>query len=95
MLTAEACVETRDPARYLAQFCKHAAAMSEHAPAMLRRHALGARAHAASGALVRGEVQLSVECSETTGVVEFTPWGKCTISVDGDRLMLRADAAPE
>jgi hypothetical protein len=38
-------------------------------------------------------VQLSVECSETSGVVEFTPWGRCTISVDGDsRLLLRADA---
>jgi hypothetical protein len=92
MLTADATVETNDPARYLAQFCKHAAAMGEHAPAILRRHALGASAHASGGALVRGEVQLAVECSDTNGVVRFTPWGQCTITVDGDRLLLRADA---
>jgi hypothetical protein len=93
MLTSEATVETSDPARYLAQFCKHAAAMSEHAPAMFRRHAPGALAHAGGGALLRGGVQLSVECSDTSGVVEFTPWGRCTISVDSDsRLLLRVDA---
>jgi hypothetical protein len=93
MLTSEASVELGSPGRYLAQFCKHAAAMNQHLPAMLRRHAPGALAHAGGGALVGGEVQLDVECSETSGVVEFTPWGKCTISVDGDsRLLLRVDA---
>jgi hypothetical protein len=92
MLSSEATVETNDPARYLAQFCKHAAAMGEHAPTMLRRHAQGARAHMSGGELARGELQLSVECSETSGAVKFTPWGQCTIAVDGERLLLRADA---
>jgi hypothetical protein len=95
MLTSEASVQTTDPGRYLAQFCKHAAAMNDHAPAMFRRHAPGAPAPAGVDALTGGGMRLSVDCSETTGVVEFTPWGKCTISVDGDRLLLRADAAPE
>jgi hypothetical protein len=92
MLTSEASVETSDPGRYLAQFCKHAAAMNEHAPAMFRRHAMGALGHAGGGAFVGGGVQLSVDCSETSGVVEFTPWGKCTILVDDGKLRLRANA---
>jgi hypothetical protein len=93
MLTSEASVATGDPRRYLAQFCKHAADMNEHAPAMVKRHALGALAHAGGGALVGGGVQLRVDCSETTGVVEFTRRGKCTISVDGDsKLLLPVDA---
>jgi hypothetical protein len=67
--------------------------MNEHAPTMFKRHTLGALAHAGGGALVGGGVKLRVDCSETTGVVEFTPWGKCSISVDGDsKLLLRADA---
>jgi hypothetical protein len=93
MLSSEASVQTSDPGRYLAQFCKHAAAMNEHAPAMSKRHALGALAHAGGSVSVGGGVQLRVDCSETIGVVEFTPWGRCTISVDGDsKLLLRADA---
>jgi len=92
MLTAEATVETNDPARYLAQFCKHAAAMREHAPAMLRRHSSGARAHTRGGASAQGEVQLAVECSDTNGVVKFTPWGQCTIAVEGGNLLLRVEA---
>jgi hypothetical protein len=92
MPTAEASVETKDPARYLAQFCKHAAAMNQHAPAMLRPHTPGARTPASAGDLAQGEVHLTVECSETYGVVTFTPWGRCSISVDGNLLRLRADA---
>jgi len=92
MLTSEASVETSEPARFLAQFCKHAAAMNEHAPTMLQRHALAARAHASGSALARRDVQLSVNCSETSGVVKFVPWGQCTISIEGNMLLLRADA---
>jgi SAM-dependent methyltransferase len=92
MLSAEASVETTNPARYLAQFCKHSAAIGEHAPTMFGRHSLAAGAHASGGASGRGEVQLSIECSETSGVVKFTPWGQCTITVDGNTAFLRADA---
>ena len=92
MLTAEARLQTGDPGRYLAQFCKHAAAMNEHGPAMIRRHAQRARAHAGGGALVRGEVHLSAECSATQGVITLSPWGRCTISVESDALLLSVES---
>ena len=88
MLTAEARVQTSDPARYVAQLCKHAAAMGEHGPALFRRHMQQARAHAGGGALMRGEVHLSAECSATQGVITLVPWGRCTVSVDADSLLL-------
>jgi hypothetical protein len=88
MLTAEARVQTSYPGRYLGQLCNHAAAMNEHGPAMIRRHAQRARAHAGGGALVRGEVHLTAECSDTHGVITLKPWGRCTISVESDGLLL-------
>lgn len=92
MLTAESSVETGDPRRYLGQLCRHAAAMGEHGPAMMRRHAQRAGAQAGGGALLRGEVQLKAECSPTSGVITFIPWGRCTISVNADGLLLRAES---
>jgi hypothetical protein len=92
MLTAEARVQTSDPGRYLAQLCNHTAAMNKHGPAMIRRHAQRARAHAGGGALLRGEVHLSAECSATHGVITLNPWGRCTISVESDGLLLSVES---
>jgi hypothetical protein len=92
MLTAEARVQTSDPGRYLAQLCNHATAMNQHGPAMLRRHAQRARAHAGGGALLRGEVQLTAECSDTHGVITLKPWGRCAISVESDGLLLSVES---
>jgi len=86
MLAVEAQIETERPSRYLVQFCKHAASMGggHHGP---RTH-LG-------NALARREVQVHADWSDTHGVVNFTPWGQCTITANADTLTLRVEATDE
>jgi hypothetical protein len=88
MLTAEAQIETEHPGRYLAQLCRHAAAMSG-----TRGHRF--RSHARGDAPARPEVQLHAEWSDTRGSVRFDPWGQCTIQASANRLVLRVQAADE
>jgi hypothetical protein len=86
MLTAEARINTDRPQRYLAQICKHAAAMSGE----------GHRARMHSGDRAeRQALDVHAECSDTRGAVTFTPWGTCVITADGTTLTLRIEATDE
>lgn len=90
MLTSEATVTVDRPGRYLAQFCRHAAAMG--------RTGGGHRSpgHAGRAALARGELQIHSEHTETHGVVTISPWGRCTLHATTDTtLVLRVDATDQ
>ncbi|MEU8274880.1 DUF2218 domain-containing protein [Microbispora bryophytorum] len=78
-------IQTERAGRYLAQFCKHAAAMGGGHTARL--HQLGPAA--------RREVRVTAEWSDTGGTVTFTPWGACTLSADTGTLTVRVDAPDE
>jgi hypothetical protein len=41
---------------------------------------------------MRGEVHVSAECSATHGVLTLNPWGRCTISVESDGLLLSVES---
>jgi hypothetical protein len=86
MLTAEARIDTDRPERYLAQICKHAAAM-------------GAGGHRArmhgGGHPEREKLDVHAEWSEARGSVTFAPWGSCAITADGRVLTLRVEAVDE
>jgi hypothetical protein len=70
-------------ARYLSQFCKHAAAMGRggHTPRMHTHHNSDT-----SG------VRVEAEWFDTHGVVTFTPWGRATLDATDDLLTIRIDA---
>ncbi len=87
MLTAEAQIETGRPGRYLAQLCKHAAAMGSARGHQARMHG--------GGTLADRQVQVHAEWSDTHGVVRFVPWGQCVIEASADRLTLRVEATDE
>lgn len=82
----QAQIQTERASRYLVQFCKHAAA-------------LGGGSHTSRMHLhrpmARGEVQVTAEWSDTSGMVTFTPWGQVTLAADNGILTLRIDAADE
>jgi len=83
MPSLQAQIQTERASRYLAQFCKHAAAMGAggHGPRM--------HVH---GMMARREVQVAADWSDTGGTVTFTPWGRCTLGADASTLTLRIDA---
>ena len=80
MLSAEACVQTERPSRYLVQLCQH----FSHKGGFLghRRPAFLTPEH------------MNVEWTENHGMVSFG-WGRCTMQADPDTLMLRAEADNE
>ncbi|MEU8174972.1 DUF2218 domain-containing protein [Microbispora hainanensis] len=79
-------IPTERAGRYLAQFCKHAAAMGGGGhTARLHPH----------GPAARREVQVTAEWSDTSGTVTFTPWGECTLTAEADVLTVRIDAPDE
>jgi hypothetical protein len=84
MPTAEAAIDTPRAARYVAQFGKHARAMTGH----------GMRVHG-SDPLARGEVDLHVECSDDQVVVTLDPWGSATLRAQDDRLTVRAEGTDQ
>jgi hypothetical protein len=83
MLIAEARITTERPSRYLAQFCRHAAALGSgrHGPWM----------HPGNE-LARGEVQVHADWTDTHATLTFNPWGRCTITAETNTLMFRAQA---
>jgi len=83
VLTAEAHIETDRPGRYLAQICKHAAAMGEGDHRARMHHGRGSEAH---------ELDVRAEWSDTRGAVTFTPGGTCSLTADGTTLTLRIEA---
>ncbi|MFI7040859.1 DUF2218 domain-containing protein [Microbispora rosea] len=78
-------IQTERAGRYLAQFCKHAAAMGGGHAARLHQH----------GPAARREVRVTAEWSDTSGTVTFTPWGACTLTADAGTLTVRVDASDE
>jgi hypothetical protein len=87
MPIAECRIDTERPGRYLAQFCKHAAAMGSPRGHRLRLHGDHPAAH--------DHVQLHAEWSATEGTVSFDPWGRCLLRVESDMLFVRVQAADE
>lgn len=82
----EAHIPTDRADRYLVQFCRHAAAMGGGG------HTARMHLHAT---MVRREVQVAAQWSETSGTVTFAPWGRCTLAADASTLTLRIDAVDE
>jgi hypothetical protein len=82
----QAQIQTERASRYLVQFCKHAAAMGRggHTPRM--------HLHTP---MVRGEVQVAAEWSDTSGTVTFKPWGRCTLSADDGTITVLIDAVDD
>ncbi|KAB8185256.1 DUF2218 domain-containing protein [Microbispora catharanthi] len=85
MPTLHAQIQTERAGRYLAQFCRHAAAMGGGHTARLHPH----------GPAARREVRVAAEWSDTSGTVTFTRWGECTLTADADTLTVRIDARDE
>ena len=90
-------VQTRIPtgnaARYLAQLCKHASAISGGGAGghmRLMRHAR----HGADPA-GHGPITITVERSDTSGVIRFEPHGRCVLEATGTELVVRIEAAEE
>jgi hypothetical protein len=87
MPIAEARITTERPGRYLAQFCKHAAAMGSARGREVRLHGGPAAAH--------DSVQLHAEWSAIEGAVSFDPWGRCRLRAESDMLVVRVEAADD
>jgi hypothetical protein len=87
MATSDARVQTDRPGRYLAQLCKHAAAMGR-----ARRHS--PRAHLQQMLQMR-EVRVDAEWSGDQGAITFAPWGRCMAAAEPGALSLHAEAADE
>ena len=85
MLIAEARVETERPSRYLVQLCRHFSHNGRHL-----RHGLGTQPIGDEQA--HGDVRVRVEWSEAHGIVNFSPWGQCTMQATPNTLALRAEA---
>jgi hypothetical protein len=91
MPTAEARIDTDRPSRYLVQLCRHIGHMGD--PSRRFRHRPAAP-HVNEEE--RGDVQLSiVESSDTHAVIDFAPWGRCTMRAEPNVLTLRVDATDE
>jgi hypothetical protein len=86
MPTSQATVRTDRASRYLVQFCKHATAMGGTG-----RH----RRIQLPGMPVHPEVEARADCSDTHGVITFTPGGRCTIEADATTLTVRIEATDE
>jgi hypothetical protein len=92
MPTAEARVETARSSRYLVQLCQHIGHMGDPSRHFRRRPA----ASHAGDEQARRDVRMSiVESSDTHAVVDFAPWGRCTMDAIPDALTLRVDAGDE
>ncbi|GAM48964.1 hypothetical protein NSK11_contig00097-0020 [Nocardia seriolae] len=96
MPSSEARISTDRPARYLAQFCKHAAAMAD---TMNGARAHRFRPHGGTGehepahqVAARGELTVRAASEGNDGTVEFTPWGRAALHADATTLTIRIDA---
>jgi hypothetical protein len=89
MPALEARIETARAGRYLAQLCKHAAAMGSARGHRLRAHPGGQADAPPAG------VQPHAEWSGTGGVISFGPAGRCTVRAGENMLTVRAEAATD
>ncbi|MEU0946879.1 DUF2218 domain-containing protein [Streptomyces canus] len=90
MPTAQACVETERPSRYLVQLCKHFSNKGRHLGQRLHGHS-GGDGHALAEMRVAAE-QAQVEWSDTEGHVAL-PWGRITLRATPGALLLHVEAA--
>lgn len=82
--TVQARIETDRATRYLTQLIKHATAMA------------GTGGHRIPGHKpITDEVEVTIESSETDGVIAFGSWGRCTLHAGTDALTAHIDAADE
>ena len=90
-LTAEAVIQTANPAEYIARPCRHASQMSAHAtqPGRHLRH----RPRGPRGGDAPPEVR-HAEWSDTEGTVTLN-WGRWSLQAAGRTLAVRAEAADE
>lgn len=97
MPTIEARIATDTPARYLRQFCRHAAAMGERRARGLPPHKGAATGPPGATGLPGGPggMRVHVEASETTGTVAFDPLGRCVIHVGDMSLVVRVEAVDD
>lgn len=79
MPTAETRIATDRAPRYLAQLCKHAAAIADTA------------AHG-NGAHPGGHAGVSAQWTDTRGVITFAPYGTCTLEAGESDLVVRVEA---
>ena len=97
MPTSQATIETDRPGRYLAQLCRHAAAMGEtgggHRPRLHGGHRR--RVQGAGTAPASAELRVSAEWSDTHGIVTLAPWGRCSMEATDHTLTLRVDATDD
>lgn len=80
MLSVQARIKTDSARRYIAQLCRHATAMVGDGGHRFGRHAA-----------VTDEVDVSVESSESEGVIDFGSWGRCTVRAEPGALTARID----
>jgi hypothetical protein len=81
----QARIATGRAARFLTQFCKHAAAMGGPRTHRFRMHGRSSGAH--------GHVEVTAQWTATTGTVVFEPWGRADLEAGTDALVIRLDAA--
>lgn len=86
MPTAETRIATDRAARYLAQLCRHAAAVT-------RSGAHPGGPHA--GGEDRADATVDAQWSDTRGVIAFAPYGSCTLEAGESELLVRVEAADE
>ncbi|WP_330255474.1 DUF2218 domain-containing protein [Nocardia sp. NBC_00565] len=84
ILSAEARIETASASKYLAQLLKHAAAMGGGAGHRIGRHRP-----------VTDEVRVTIESSDSEGVITFGAWGRCVVRAETEALTARVDGADE
>jgi len=77
-------VVTDRPDRYIKQLCQHAAAMG-------RRGKHQFKAHGADTGL-RGQVSVDATWNESTGSIDFKPWGRCELRTVAGGFDVRIDA---
>ncbi|MCC3318389.1 DUF2218 domain-containing protein [Nocardia africana] len=82
MPTIRACIPTDRGPWYLQQFCTHAYAMASPRAHRMRLHRNDI-----------ADVRLSVETADNDALVQFAPWGTCTLHADAGTLTVRIDAA--
>ncbi|WP_155981352.1 DUF2218 domain-containing protein [Nocardia sp. BMG111209] len=77
-------IDTGRAARYLVQFCRHAAAMGDG-----RAHRF--RGHGAAESVPR----VTAQWDDATGQVVFDSWGRADLTAGPDALSIRLDAADD
>jgi hypothetical protein len=87
MPISQAHIATDRAARFLTQFCKHAAAMGSPRAHRFRMPARPAGRHG------HGHVEVTAQWAESTGTVVFDPWGRAELEAGPDLLAIRLDAA--